>query len=75
MFLKWTIFSVVETVKSANLRLILGCVVQSSLGVNQSVHFALGTGAFDFHDLDSPLMLKEPEFRGKYKLEAPYYFV
>jgi L-alanine-DL-glutamate epimerase-like enolase superfamily enzyme len=53
----------------------IGCMAESSLGVNQSVHFALGTGAFDFHDLDSPLMLKEPEFRGKYKVEGPYYFV
>jgi len=62
-------------VKAANLRLMIGCMAESSLGVNQSVHFALGTGAFDFHDLDSPLMLKEPEFRGKYKVEGSYYFV
>ncbi len=44
----------------------IGCMSESSLGINQSVHFALGTGAFDFHDLDSHLMLKEPGFRGKF---------
>ncbi|MEJ5256934.1 MAG: L-Ala-D/L-Glu epimerase [Fervidobacterium sp.] len=67
--------AIVEMVRAANLRLMLGCMAESSLGVNQSVHFALGTGAFDFHDLDSPLMLKEPQFRGKYKVDVPYYYV
>ncbi|ABR30624.1 L-alanine-DL-glutamate epimerase [Thermosipho melanesiensis] len=65
--------SIVEIVKAANLRLMIGCMGESSLGINQSVHFALGTGAFDFHDLDSSLMLKEKEFRGKYKIQKPYY--
>ncbi|MGC8955893.1 MAG: L-Ala-D/L-Glu epimerase [Fervidobacterium sp.] len=67
--------AIVEIVKAANLRLMLGCMAESSLGVNQSVHFALGTGAFDFHDLDSPLMLKEETFRGKYKVDVPFYSV
>ncbi|MCX7653633.1 MAG: L-Ala-D/L-Glu epimerase [Fervidobacterium sp.] len=65
--------AIVEIVKAANLRLMIGCMAESSLGVNQSVHFALGTGVFDFHDLDSPLMLKEPQFRGKYKVEGSLY--
>jgi hypothetical protein len=47
---------------------------ESSLGINQSVNFALGTGTFEFHDLDSALMLKEENFRGKYKIKLPYYF-
>lgn len=67
--------AIVEIVKTVNLGLMMGCMGESSLGVNQSVHFALGTGAFDFYDLDTPLMLKEPEFRGKYKVEGPVYKV
>jgi len=67
--------AIVEIAKAANIRLMLGCMAESSLGVNQSVHFALGTGAFDFHDLDSSLMLKEPNFRGKYKISLPFYSV
>ncbi|KAF2962225.1 L-Ala-D/L-Glu epimerase [Fervidobacterium sp. 2310opik-2] len=67
--------AIVEIAKAANIRLMLGCMAESSLGVNQSVHFALGTGAFDFHDLDSSLMLKEPTFRGKYKISLPFYSV
>ncbi len=67
--------AIVEMARTANLRLIIGCMGESSLGINQSVHFALGTGAFDFHDLDSLLMLKEEKFRGKYKVEGPVYKV
>lgn len=58
--------SIVELARSANLKLMIGCMSESSVGINQSVHFALGTGAFDFHDLDSHLMLKESKFRGKF---------
>jgi len=63
--------AIVEIVKTANLHLMLGCMAESSIGVNQSVHFSLGTGAFDFHDLDSHLMLNEETFRGKFKQKGP----
>ena len=66
--------AIVELAKAANLHLMIGCMGESSLGINQSVHFALGTGAFDFHDLDSAIMIKEKTFRGKYKTEIPYHF-
>jgi len=67
--------AIVEMVKTANLHLMLGCMAESSIGVNQSVHFSLGTGAFDFHDLDSHLMLNEETFRGKFKQKGPKMFV
>ncbi|MGJ8455181.1 L-Ala-D/L-Glu epimerase [Pseudothermotoga sp. U03pept] len=63
--------SIVELAKSANLRLMIGCMAESSLGINQSVHFALATGAFDFCDLDSHLMLKEERFKGKFIQDGP----
>jgi L-alanine-DL-glutamate epimerase-like enolase superfamily enzyme len=66
--------SIVELAKSANLKLMIGCMGESSLGINQSVNFALGTGVFEFHDLDSSLMLKEESFKGKYKVKLPHYF-
>ncbi len=58
--------SIIEIAKSSGLRLMIGCMGESSLGINQSVLFALGTGAFDYHDLDSHLMLKEDSFRGEF---------
>lgn len=65
--------SIVEIANTYGVRLMIGCMGESSLGINQSVHFASGLGVFDFHDLDSTLMLKEKRFRGKYKFELPYY--
>ncbi|EIW00953.1 L-Ala-D/L-Glu epimerase [Thermoanaerobacter siderophilus] len=59
--------AIVEMAKAANLQLMIGCMSESSVGINQSVHFALGTGAFNFHDLDSHLMMKEEIFRGKFE--------
>ncbi|QTA37758.1 dipeptide epimerase [Thermosipho ferrireducens] len=61
--------AIIEMTKTANLQLMIGCMGESSLGINQSVNIALGTGAFVFHDLDSHLMLKENAFRGKFKQE------
>lgn len=63
--------SIVELVKSANMKLMIGCMAESSVGINQSVHFAMGTGAFDFCDLDSHLMLKEERFKGKFIQDGP----
>lgn len=63
--------SIVELAKSANIKLMIGCMGESSVGINQSVHFAMGTGAFDFCDLDSHLMLKEDKFKGKFLQDGP----
>jgi L-alanine-DL-glutamate epimerase-like enolase superfamily enzyme len=59
--------AIVEMVKATNLKLMIGCMAESSVGINQSVHLALGTGAFEYHDLDSHLLIKEDTFRGKFK--------
>jgi len=63
--------AIVEMAKASNIKLMIGCMAESSLGINQSVQFALGTGAFDFHDLDSHLLLEEPSFRGKFVQDGP----
>ncbi|MEF3280151.1 MAG: dipeptide epimerase [Elusimicrobiota bacterium] len=59
--------SIVKLCEAANIKLMIGCMAESSIGVNQSVHFACGLGVFEFCDLDSHLMLSEKEYRGKFK--------
>ena len=59
--------SIVEMTKAANVSLMIGCMSESSIGINQSVHFAAGTGAFKYCDLDSFILIKEDKFRGKFK--------
>ncbi|ACI19106.1 L-Ala-D/L-Glu epimerase [Dictyoglomus thermophilum] len=65
--------SMVELANTANIKLMIGCMGESSLGINQSIHFSAGLGVFEFHDLDSALMIKEDKFRGKYRIKIPYY--
>ncbi|AKI96515.1 L-Ala-D/L-Glu epimerase [Kosmotoga pacifica] len=63
--------AIVEMANTAKIQLMIGCMSESSVGINQSVQFALGTGAFVFHDLDSHLMLLEDSFRGKFVQKGP----
>jgi len=63
--------AIVEMAKTANIGLMLGSMGESSIGINQSVHFATGVGGFTFFDLDSYLMIKEDKFRGKFKKIGP----
>jgi hypothetical protein len=48
---------------------------ESSLGINQSIHFAAGTGAFAYHDLDAHLSLDEKTFRGDFRQEGPHIYL
>lgn len=59
--------SIIELCNSANIKLMIGCMSESSIGVNQSVQLACGYGCFVFCDLDSHLMLSEKTYRGNFK--------
>ncbi len=58
--------SIIEICQSSKKGLMIGCMAESSLGINASVHLACGCGVFEFCDLDSHLMIAEDEFRGDF---------
>lgn len=58
--------SIIEIVKTAKKCLMIGCMSESSIGVNQSVQFACGFGVFSYCDLDSHLMMNEKKYRGDF---------
>ncbi|HPM96367.1 MAG TPA: enolase C-terminal domain-like protein, partial [Mesotoga sp.] len=69
--------AIVEMCNSAGIGLMIGCMSESGIGVSQSVHFAAGTGAFMYHDLDSHLLLKNVEpvgFRQERDRQYPILF-
>lgn len=69
--------AIVEMCNSAGIGLMIGCMSESGIGVAQSVHFAAGTGAFAYHDLDSHLLLKGAEpvgFRQEKAYQYPVLF-
>lgn len=43
--------------RAAGLPLMIGCMAETARGLAASVHFALGTGFFTWHDLDSDALL------------------
>jgi L-alanine-DL-glutamate epimerase-like enolase superfamily enzyme len=46
--------------RAAKVPLMIGCMAETARGLSASVHFALGTGFFQFADLDSDVLLVEP---------------
>ncbi len=50
--------------RAAGMRLMIGGMVESSLAMTASAHFAAGLGSFDFVDLDTPLWFKKDPMRG-----------
>jgi L-alanine-DL-glutamate epimerase-like enolase superfamily enzyme len=56
--------------REAGVTLMLGCMVECRIGIGAAVHLTCGTGAFRFHDLDGPLLLKEDIAEGSFELDG-----
>ena len=49
---------IIAQCRAAGLKLMLGCMLETSLGIAAAAQIAAGTGAFDFLDLDSHRLLR-----------------
>lgn len=58
--------SIIELCIASRKNLMIGCMGESSVGINQSVQLACGSGVFKYCDLDSHLMLNEKKYRGDF---------
>ena len=59
----------------AGVRLAIGCMEESKLGLAASVHLACGTGVFEWIDLDSFLLLDVTAPAGGFRVRGPMYSV
>lgn len=59
--------------RAANIRLMIGGMIESKLAMCCSAHFAAGQGGFDFIDLDTPMLLSEDPFEGGWKQTGGIY--
>ena len=50
---------IVGIAEAANLELMVGCMLESAIGVHTSAHLVAGSGAFSYVDLDANLLLAE----------------
>lgn len=53
------VLDIIPIAKAANCKLMLGCMLETRYSISVSLAVACGTGAFDFIDLDSHLLLDE----------------
>lgn len=61
--------------RSANIGLMIGCMLETRLGLGASVHFAAGLGGFSFVDLDPHLDPEKDPFDGGPRFDDPRYFL
>jgi len=61
--------------RSANIKLMIGCMLETKLGLGCSVHLASGLGGFDFIDLDPHIDPAREPFSAGPDYAAPVYTV
>jgi L-alanine-DL-glutamate epimerase-like enolase superfamily enzyme len=61
--------------RSANIKLMIGCMLESRLGLGCSIHIAGGLGCFDFVDLDPHIDPAKEPFDGGPDYAAPFYTI
>jgi L-alanine-DL-glutamate epimerase-like enolase superfamily enzyme len=59
--------------RSANIQLMVGCMIETRLALGCAVHFAAGTGGFRFVDLDPHLNPDQDPFTGGPEFTDPVY--
>lgn len=58
--------------RAAGIRLMIGGMVETRLGMGTAAHLAAGLGGFDFLDLDTHLLLAEDPFQGGFEQDGPH---
>jgi len=61
--------------RSANLKLMIGCMVETNLGLACAVHFTAGVGGFDFIDLDPSFDAARCPVKGGPDYAPPYWTI
>jgi len=61
--------------RSANLKLMIGCMVETNLALGCAVHFAAGVGGFEFIDLDPSFEASECPVSGGPVYRAPLWTI
>jgi L-Ala-D/L-Glu epimerase len=64
---------IASVARSANIGLMIGCMLETKLALSCSVHFAAGLGGFSFIDLDPHLSPDQEPFNGGADFADPIY--
>ncbi len=61
--------------RSANIKLMIGCMVETNLGLACAIHFAAGVGGFEFIDLDPSFDAARCPVKGGPVYQPPYWTI
>ena len=64
---------IMSIARSANIKLMIGCMLESKLALGCSVHFAAGSGSFSYIDLDPHINPDDEPFTGGPEFKDPSY--
>ena len=67
--------TMIRLARRHNLRLMIGCMTETMVGLSAGIHCAAGTGKFDFIDLDGVYFLHGKQSFGKIRNEGPEYIL
>lgn len=62
---------IIRLARPAGVRLMIGCMAESALGLSHSVALACGSGAFTYVDLDSHLLVVSPRCQPGFSTRGP----
>jgi len=65
----------IEIAKRYNLKLMIGCMTETMIGLSAGIYLACGTGQFDFVDLDSIYYIAHKRNYGNINLVPPFFFI
>lgn len=59
--------------KRCGLRVMMGCMTETMMGLSAGINLAMGLGSFDYIDLDSVHFLYSTAKHGKLRIKGPWY--
>ncbi|MHB8109946.1 MAG: mandelate racemase/muconate lactonizing enzyme family protein [Syntrophorhabdaceae bacterium] len=65
--------AILDGAQKNNFKIMAGCMTETMTGLSAGIHMAIGTGAFDYIDLDSIHYLKHKNHYGDIGIEGPNY--
>jgi L-alanine-DL-glutamate epimerase-like enolase superfamily enzyme len=64
---------ILKLAKQAGLKVMIGCMTETMVGLSAAIHLAAGTGAFDYIDLDSIHFLHHRKHYDKIAIDGRFY--
>ncbi|MHC5156803.1 MAG: mandelate racemase/muconate lactonizing enzyme family protein [Planctomycetota bacterium] len=64
---------IIQLAKQAKLKLMIGCMTETMIGLSTALYCAMGTGAFDYIDLDSVHFLHHHKQYDDIMIDGPFY--